>query len=811
MKANSFYPKGPAWTIFLASLATLSTAVAVNHLGVRDDLHFSVEARGSNIDDSHPTYKNPRASIEDRVNDLLPRMTVQEKVAQLIQGDIDGWMNMSDPLDNTLTYNSTGLEQMIEYKAGAIWAGYQAPWEKIVYAITIGQKYLMENTTLGIPAIMQSEGLHGFTDNGTTWPSPIGLAASFNAPLLQQAASTMATEAEGLGYSQLFAPVLDLSRELRWGRVEENYGEDPFLTSQMGRAYVNGLQSGRRRNVSDTAIARVAATCKHFTAYGSPLGGLNTAPVSGGERELRTYYLKPFNYACIDALSIMTAYASYDGVPCVANKELLTSILRDEWGYKYFVTSDAGSVDMLISPHETCATRECAAKLTLENGLSGEMGGGSYTYLTLPDQIANGTVDVHYLDETVKTVLRTKFALGLFENPYPYADYASTLRTQSTRDLLHQMEREAIVLLENNNNILPLSANISSIALIGPQSDRVTFGDYVFYNASNNGITPLQGFTEFLTNTSVKINFAEGCKLWSNDESGFSEAVATAKASDVAIVMVGTWSLDQTLLWTPGTNATTGEHVDLSDLSLVGAQFPLVQAIQATGIPTIVVLVSGKPVTNPWIQENVDAVIQQFYPGELGGLAIAEIIFGAVNPSGRLPVSFPRSVATAPAFYNYLKGGRSIDPGVIYPNGSLLFGHQYVLDSPVPTWSFGRGLSYTTFNYTDLQLSSPTIRTNEDFNVTVTVHNTGSVDGKEVVQVYMTDLISSVVTPNMQLIGFTKVDIPAGQSQAVSIPVTSSQLAVWSLSHKWVVEPGNFNIFVGTSEEVYLNTTLTVQ
>ncbi|KIJ59755.1 glycoside hydrolase family 3 protein [Hydnomerulius pinastri MD-312] len=809
MKVKSVFLR-PAWATLALSLARLSDA-AVNHLGVRDDLHFPIEARATNNDGSLPIYKNPNAPIEDRVNDLLPRMTVQEKVAQLIQGDIDGWMNMTDPLDNTLTYNQTGLEQMIESKSGAIWAGYLAPWDKIVYAITIGQKYMMENTTLGIPAIIQSEGLHGFTDNGTTWPSPIGLAASFNTPLLQEAASTIATEAEGLGYSQLFAPVLDLSRELRWGRVEENYGEDPFLTSQMGHAYVTGLQTGRRRNVSDTAIARMAATCKHFTAFGSPQGGLNIAQVSGGERELRTYYLKPFNYACVDALSIMTAYSSYDGIPNVANTHILTDILRDEWGYQYFVTSDAGSVDLLITLHGICPTRECAAKVALEHGLSGEMGGGTYTYLTLPDQIESGTVNISYVDETVRTILRTKFALGLFENPYPYPDYASTLRTQATRDLLHQMERETIILLENNNNILPLSTDIGSVALIGPQSDRVSFGDYVFYNASLNGISPLQGFTEFLANTSVKINFAEGCKLWSYDESEFPAAIAAAKESDVAIVMVGTWTLDQTLLWTPGTNATTGEHVDLSDLSLVGAQFPLVQAIQATGTPTIVVFVSGKPVTNPWIQENVDAVVQQFYPGELGGLAIAEIIFGAVNPSGKLPVSFPRSVGTTPVFYNYLKGARPIDPGMIYPNDTMLFGHQYVLDTPVPTWSFGRGLSYTTFNYTDLQLSSSTIGTSEDFNVTVTVHNTGPMDGKEVVQVYMTDYYSSVVTPNMELIGFTKVDIPTGQSTTVTIPVTSSQLAVWSVRSQWVVEPGEFNIFVGTSEEVYLNTTLTVQ
>ncbi|KZT23228.1 glycoside hydrolase family 3 protein [Neolentinus lepideus HHB14362 ss-1] len=797
------------WTRLWAASLLAETASALVR-GSSDSLHFSLVSRGTNLDGSLPVYKNPNGSIEDRVNDLLPRMTIEEKVAQLIQGDIGGWMNFTDPLDDTLMYNQTGLELMMAQKNGAIWGGYLTPWDKFVYGITIGQKYLMENTTLGIPAIVQSEGLHGFTNNGTIWPSPIGLAASFNTELLQQAAATISDEAEGLGFHQIFAPVLDLSRELRWGRVEENFGEDPFLTGEMGNAYVTGLQSGKRRNTSSTAIARMAATCKHFAAYGSPQGGLNIAQVSGGERELRTSYLRPFNRACVEALGIMTAYASYDGVPAVANTHLLTDILRDEWGYPYLVTSDAGSVDLLITTHGVCETRECAAKLALENGIQMEMGGGTYTYLTLPDQVINGTVNVSYIDETVKTILRTKFALGLFENPYPYPDYLSTLRMPSTRTLLHQMEQEAIVLLENRNNTLPLSTSIGSIALIGPQVDRVSFGDYVFFNASLNGISPLAGFTQYLSNTSVQINYAEGCKLWSNDLSELPDALEAAVKSDVAVVMVGTWSLDQTLLWTPGTNATTGEHVDLSDLGLVGAQLELVQAVQATGKPTVVVFVSGKPVAEPWIQAHADAVIQQFYPGELGGLALAEIIFGAVSPSGKLPVSFPRSVGTIPVFYNYLKGSRPIDPGMITDNGALVFGHQYVLDTPVPLWSFGHGLSYTTFNYTDLELSSPTIGTSDNFNVSVTVHNNGPMDGKEVVQVYMTDMFSSVVTPNQILVGFQKVAIPAGGSQRVTIEVQSEQLGLWSLSNAWVVEPGTFAVKIGTSDQTYLNTTLVV-
>ncbi|RDB30408.1 Periplasmic beta-glucosidase [Hypsizygus marmoreus] len=794
-----------------ACFFVLSASAQEDTFGVQGGIHFSVESRAANIDGSTPVYKNSKASIEARVTDLLPRMTLAEKVAQLIQGDLNGWMNMSDPLDNTLVFNQTGLEEMMRLKGGSIWAGYPVPYEKFVFAVNVGQLYLMENTTLGIPALVQSEGLHGFTNNGTIFPSPIGLAASFDTDLVTKVGGIIATEAEGLGINNLFAPVLDLARELRWGRVEEGFGEDEFLTGEIGHAFVTGVQTGKRRNTSSTAIARVAAMCKHFAAFGSPQGGLNLAQVSGGERELRTTFLKPFNRACMDSLSIMTAYSSYDGIPAIANKHLLTDILRNEWGYKYWLTSDAGSVDLLVTLHGTCETRECAAKTAVEN-LSGEMGGGTYTYLTLPDQVKTGKVDIRYIDDAVRGILRAKFAMGLFENPYPYDDYSSTLRTAASREILHAADAESIVLLENRKNSLPLRKDIGSIAVIGPQADRVSFGDYVFFNASLNGISPLEGFKQHLASisSSTKINYAEGSKLWSNDESEISAAVNAAQSSDIAIVLVGTWSLDQTNLWTPGTNATTGEHVDVADLGLVGAQLKLVQAVKAVGKPTVVVFVSGKPIAEPWIQEHADAVIQQFYPGELGGLALAEVIFGAVNPSGKLPVSFPRHVGTTPVFYNYLKGSRPLDAGRALDDGTLVFGHAYVLDSPIPLWSFGHGLSYTTFNYTDLKLSSPTIGRNQDFSVTVTVHNTGPVAGKEVVQVYITDIVSSVVTPNQQLAGFQKVDIPAGGSSTVTIKVLSSQLAVWTVQNKWVVEPGKFAVKVGTSDQVFGQTTLTV-
>ncbi|KAG8845152.1 hypothetical protein FRB91_002028 [Serendipita sp. 411] len=757
---------------------------------------------------SVPTYKNPKASIEARIADLLPRMTLEEKVAQLIQGDMGGWMNFADPLDNTLTHNQTGLEEMMRLKGGSIWAGYSSTFEKFVYGVTVGQKYLLEKSRLGIPAFIQSEGLHGFTNNGTIWPSPVALACSFNRDLLQAGAKTISDEAEGVGVNHLFAPVLDLGRELRFGRVEEGFGEDPYLTGEMGKAFVTGLQSGARRNTSSTAKARMASTCKHFAAFGSPQGGLNLGQVSGGERELQTTYVRPFAKACKDSLSIMTAYSSYDGIPAVSNKHLLTDILRNQIGYNYWVTSDAGAVDLLHSFHQVSSGREQDAKLAVEN-YSGEMGGGTYTYLTLVDQVKNGKVDIKYINKTVEYILRAKFSLGLFENPYPYADYAKTIRSASTKAKLLEMERETIVLLDNKSKTLPISKSIRSVALIGPSANKVIFGDYTFHGADKWGTTPLDGFKKVLATTSVKINYAKGCELWSHEETGFAEAVSAAQNSDVAVVVVGTWSRDQNELW-QGLNATTGEHVDVADLGLVGAQLPLVKAIKATGKPTVVVFVSGKPVAEPWIAEHADAVVSQFYPGELGGIALAEVLFGDVNPSGKTSLSWPRSVGTLPAFYNYLKGSRPLDPGYIADDGSLHFGHQYVLDSPVPLWSFGHGLSYTTWSYSGLTLAKQNLGAGEPLKLSVTVKNTGTVAGKEVVQIYVTDVLSSVVVPVRNLVGFSKVELAAGASAKVDFTIPATEFGLWSMENKWVVEPGLFTVTVGPSDQVFANSTFTV-
>lgn len=756
-----------------------------------------------------PKYKDPKASVDDRVADLLPRMTIEEKVAQLIQGDMNGWMDFSDPLDNTLTHNQTGLEAMMSIKAGSIWGGYSATFEKFVYGVTVGQKYLMEKTRLGIPALIDSEGLHGFTNNGTIFPSPFAMACSFNRAAVQAAGKTVTDEAEGLGITHIFAPVLDLARELRFGRVEEGFGEDPFLTGEMGKAYVTGLQAGARRNTSSTAKARVAATCKHFAAFGSPQGGLNLAPVAGGERELQTTHIPPFAKACSDALSIMTAYSSYDGIPAASNKHLLVDILRKQLGYKYMVTTDAGAVSLLHTMHQVSSGYEEDARLAVQVYQT-QMGGDAfYPYLTLVDQVKKGLINVSYIDKTVEYVLRTKFTLGLFENPYPYPDYAKNIRSAASKQSLLDIERESIVLLENRNKLLPLKKT-GSVALIGPSANKVIFGDYVFHGADKYGTTPLDGFKKILANSSVQINYAKGCELWSADQSGFPEAIAAAKKSDVAVVVVGTWSRDQTELW-QGLNATTGEHVDVASLDLVGAQLPLVKAIKATGKPTVVVFVSGKPVSEPWIAQHADAVIFQGYPGELGGVALAEIIYGIQNPSGKTSVSWPRSVGTLPAFYNYLKGSRPWgDSGYIDDDGTIHLGHAYVLDSPVPLWAFGHGLSYTTFEYSGLTLASQTLSARQPLKLSVKVKNTGTVAGKEVVQVYVTDVVSSVVTPVRQLVGFEKVSIAPGATVKVDFNIPATEFGLWSMDNKWVVEPGLFTVTIGPSDQVYANSTFTV-
>jgi beta-glucosidase len=490
---------------------------------------------------ANATYKNPFASTEERVSDLLSRMTIEEKTAQLIQGDISNWINTT-----TNSFNYSGLVDNFANKAGQFYVGYPVAQSWISDGIKKAQDYISQNTTLGIPALVQTEGIHGLlVENATIFNSPIAHACSWDPELVQEMAEAIAKESRALNINQLFAPVVDLARELRFGRVEETYGEDPYLAGEMGFSYVRGVQS---HNVS--------ATVKHFAGFSAPEQGLNTGPVHGGERELRTTWLPSFKRAIIDsgAWSIMGAYHSYDGIPAIADHHVMTDILRTEWGYKYWLTSDAGATDRLCCSFKMCTCKPIDMKAVtlyaLPAGNDVEMGGGSYNFKVIPKLVEDGKLDIETVNMAVARQLRAKFEMGLFENPYlgmPNNQTKLEVHTDNHVELARKLDAESIVLLENNNDTLPLSKS-TNIAVIGPMADFMNFGDYVVsrsqYNTQN--LTPLQGIRNGSTGT---VTYAQGCERWSNDQSGFTEAVSVAQAADVAVVLVGTWSRDQNELW----------------------------------------------------------------------------------------------------------------------------------------------------------------------------------------------------------------------------------------------------------------------
>jgi len=455
---------------------------------------------------------------------------------------------------------------------------------------------------------------------------------------------------------------------------------------------------------------------------------------------------------------------------------------------------------------------DCVTLNALPAGTDVEMGGGSFNYRSIPSLVRSGQLPESIVDTAVSRLLHTKFRLGLFEHPTsipPQSEWPNIINNAYAKTLARDLDRESIILLKNDHNILPISKT-AKVAVIGPMAyGYMNYGDYVVYESQYRGVTPLQGIRNAIGNSSV--TYAQGCERWSLDESGFPAAIAAAKSADVAVVVVGTWSRDQTQLW-EGLNATTGEHVDLSSLDLVGAMRNLAQAIVNTSVPTVVVLSSGKPLTETWIANTSASLVQQFYPSEEGGNALADVLFGDVSPSGKLSVSFPHSVGTLPVFYDYPTSGRVTSPGFVGGDGVLYFGHEYVLDTPQPWFEFGFGLSYTTFAYSNVTLSATTnVSAGATLTATVRVTNNGTRDGAEVVQMYVKDVLASVDRPNLRLAGFEKVMIPAGGTVEVSMPLEVSECGVWNRRMEYVVEPGEFVVYVGASSmDLRSNTTFIV-
>ncbi|MDW3221188.1 MAG: glycoside hydrolase family 3 N-terminal domain-containing protein [Acidimicrobiales bacterium] len=743
-------------------------------------------------------YQDATAGIGERVSDLLGRMTLDEKVAQL--GSI--WLTAlvkEETLDEDAVAealkNGIGHVTRIGASTGLL-ANQSAKLGNDI------QRVLVERTRLGIPTVIHEEGCGGFLSRGATvFPQGLGLAATWNPELMRQVADVIRVQMLAVGARHNLSPVLDVARDPRWGRVEETYGESPELCARMGVAYVAGMRT-------DDLTNGVVCTGKHFLGYALSQGGRNQAPVQLGYRELREVYAEPFAAAIREAglASIMNSYSSIDGEPVAASRAVLTDLLRGELGFDGTVVADYFAVMQLHQAHHTSTGPQESGVQSLRAGLDIELPSLD-CYQFIPDAIAAGQIDEALVDVSCERVLAQKIQLGLFENPYVDADAAlAVFDTPDQRALARTAAAESVVLL-TNDGVLPLQSP-SSLAVIGPHADdpRLLQGDYhypahleiIFKRAGvdehvdqlpeSGGafepgpyytphVTPLAGLREALPTT--EITFAPGGADTGDDRSGFDDAVAAAEAAEVAIVFVGARS---GLI----PDATVGEARDATSLDLPGVQSELVAAVAATGTPTVVVVVSGRVHTLDAEVENTNAALWSILPGEEGGAAIADVLTGAVNPAGRLPVTMPKNVGQIPLHPDSRRRG---DRAEFYAN--------YVDSDVQARFWFGHGLSYTTFDYSELRIDAGS--TTSPTTVAVDVTNSGDRDGDEVVQLSITDDVASVARPIRELVGFRRVSIPAAETRTVTFTVDASRLAFHGLDLRLATEPGTFTIHVGRS------------
>jgi beta-glucosidase len=741
-------------------------------------------------------YLDPALAVADRVDDLLGRMTLEEKLAQL--GSI--WVFEvldSDRLDPGKAQQrlSAGIGQITRV-AGA--TSFAMP---VVAALANEiQRFLVERTRLGIPAIVHEECLHGLVArDAVCFPQSIGLAAAWDPDLLEALASSFARQLRAMGAHQGLAPIFDVARDPRWGRIEETYGEDPYLIAALGVAYVRGLQEG--------GGGPVLATGKHMVGHGLPEGGMNRAPAHIGTRELRDVYLWPFEAAVREAgmRSMMHAYEDVDGVPCVASRELFTTTLRDEWGFDGIVVSDYAGIDELVESHAIVGDLGAAAALALEAGIDVELPSTAAYGAPLAQALAAGDVDPALVDRAVARVLAVKFELGLFEAPYVDAA-AARPPLAADRALARDAARASIVLLENDGT-LPLRDDLATIAVIGPNADnaRNLLGDYAhiahietLLEMRENPIgfpvpedldlsdeldgrsTVLDAIRERCAD-GAEVRFAAGGGVLDASDSEIAEAADAARGADVAIVVVGERS-GLTL------DCTCGEMRDRMELTLPGRQEDLVAAVAATGTPVVLVLVAGRPLGIPEAAQRAAAVLNAWVPGDEGPAAIADVLFGDADPGGKLPVTMPRHVGQVPIHYAHKpSGGRSHWHG------------DYVDGSHLPLWPFGHGLSYTRFALHGPQLDRTTLGPGDEVAIAVEVENVGERAGDEVVQLYVRDEEASVTRPVKELRGFRRVHLAAGERRRVTFRLAAEQLAFTGLDGQLVLEPGLVRVMVGTS------------
>ncbi len=755
-----------------------------------------------------PQYKNATLSSDERTNDLLGRMTIEEKVGQLLCPL--GW-GMYAKKGNQVSCSEEYKKQVDQRYTGMFWATFRAdPWtkktiengltpEQAATAANALQRYAIENTRLGIPVFLAEEAPHGHMAIGTTvFPTSIGQAATFNPELVEEMGRVIAKEIRLQGAHIGYGPVLDLVRDPRWSRVEETYGEDPVLSARMGAAMVKGMGSGMLSKPYS-----VISTLKHFVAYGVPEGGQNGNPSVAGMRDLHENYLVPFK-AAVDAgaLSVMTAYNSMDGIPCTMNDMLLKDILRQQWGFIGFTISDLYSIEGIKEAHRISETLAEAAESAFNAGLNVDLGGEAFA--TLVATVKEGRIAEALLDSAVSNILRLKFQMGLFDRPYvDPAKARKEVRTAEHRSLARKMAQQSVVLLENRNQLLPLDKKCK-IAVIGPNADNTynMLGDYTAPQDDGNVITVLEGIRAKVDRKQVA--YTKGCAIRNISDVHIDEAVEAARSADVAVVVVGGSSArdfktnyKETGAAIASTNTVSdmesGEGFDRVSLHLLGKQMELLQAVKATGTPMIVIYIQGRPLDMNWAKEHADALLTAWYPGQEGGNAIADVLFGQYNPSGRLPVSIPKHVGQLPVYYNK-KNPKS---------------HDYVEMEAEPLFSFGYGKGFSPFSYENLQVEKVGDR---EYSLSFELRNVGEYDGTEVVQLYLRDEYASVVQPQKQLKAFKHVFLKKGECQSVSLMLCEDDFSLFDRKMNKTVEPGDFTIMLGAaSNDIRLTTSLNIK
>ena len=712
---------------------------------------------------------------EKKIEELLSKMTLEEKCGQLnfVVGAILTGPSLQNP------QNSADMDGQI--RAGQITGVFNTNGAKNIRHL---QEVAVKESRLGIPLLIGADVIHGYK---TVTPIPLGEAASWDLVAIEKSAAVAAAECAAAGINLTFAPMVDISRDARWGRVAEGSGEDPYLGSLIAAAKVRGYQG---KNLA--AAHTIAACVKHFAAYGAPEGGRDYNTVDMSERRLRETYLPPYK-AAVDAgaATFMNSFNVLDGVPATGNTHLVNEILRKEWGFKGLVMSDWASIEEMI-PHGVAADRNEAGIAAITAGCDMDM--MAYIYSKeLPKLVKAGKVDIKLVDQAVRRTLALKYDLGLFDNPYQYGDAATeanVILSKQNRAIALDIAKKSIVLLQNPNNILPLSKNTKTIALIGPLAEDKAEqnGTWAFFGEAKDVVSVADGIREKV-GKDTKVLTARGTDFYTMDKSGFTEATNIAKQADVIVLAVGESAV------------MNGEAASRSDIRLPAAQEDLVKAMMATGKPVVVLAFHGRPLDLSFLENQTPSVLACWTLGTETGHAVADVLFGDYNPSGRLPMSFPRTVGQIPIYYNYNQTGRLYGGKYDEPASDRVYQSKYRDVKNSPLFPFGYGLSYTTFKYSEVQLDKTEINGNESLMASITITNTGTKDGEETVQLYTRDLVGSVTRPVRELKGFQKVFLKAGESRTVSFKINTSDLAFYRRDMSWGTEPGMFQVFIGANAE----------